>query len=147
MKREDTRKDSDKDLDGLKGAAFLDKLTASDPSFAEGSAIYDFINNVAASLRKIRGTTTQAELAERLGVTQGRISQIESGLPDHAPSLEMIARFALGCGRTPQISFDSGGSSASLSGPQGPNTTAFQRSVAPSAPESARAESKYGNSS
>jgi transcriptional regulator with XRE-family HTH domain len=46
---------------------------------------------------RIRARLSQAEVAERLGVTQARISQIEAGLKN--PTISVIERFAevVGC--------------------------------------------------
>jgi transcriptional regulator with XRE-family HTH domain len=98
------------ELEGLDGDALLEELAERDPSFAEGSAIYDLVSSLCSSLKRMRVAAglTQAQLAQKLGVSQGRISQIESGLPDHAPSIEMIGRFAHACGLTAIVSFGSG---------------------------------------
>jgi transcriptional regulator with XRE-family HTH domain len=102
------RPPSNSDLEGLDADTLLETLVERDPSFAEGSAIYDLVSSLCSSLKRMRTAAglKQAELAEKLGVSQGRISQIESGLPDHTPSVEMIARFAHACGFTPVVNFD-----------------------------------------
>ncbi len=71
-------------------------------------AVFELADDVAAQLRGLRKRAglNQTQLAEKLGVTQSRISQLESGLVDHAPSLEMIARFATACGARPTMSFE-----------------------------------------
>jgi len=99
-----------RELEGLDGNALLEKLLERDPSFAEGSAIYHLVNSLCASLKDMRAAAglTQTQLAEKLGVSQGRISQIESGLPDHAPSLEMVARFVHACGFYSVVRFEPG---------------------------------------
>ncbi len=63
-------------------------------------AAYELVQTVTGRLRDLRKLAglSQSQLADRLGLTQGRISQIESGLMDHAPSLEMTARYAEACG-------------------------------------------------
>ncbi|ATQ42157.1 helix-turn-helix domain-containing protein [Caulobacter mirabilis] len=70
-------------------------------------AAYEFADEISKQLRALRKTAglSQTQLAKKLGVSQGRISQIESGLVDHAPSLDMTARFASACGAVPQVSF------------------------------------------
>jgi len=70
-------------------------------------AAYELANDVAEQLRRLRKQAglNQAQLARKLGIGQSRISQLESGLVDHAPSLEMIARFAVACGAAPMMSF------------------------------------------
>ena len=112
MNRKGSRPEADLNLAELGADALLDELTLRDPSFAEGSAIYDLVSKVSSLLRQMRSSAelTQAELADKLGMSQGRISQIESGLPDHAPNLEMIARIAHACGVVPQFGFDTSSS-------------------------------------
>lgn len=147
MSTEDRRREGDEPLDELNAEAFLDALAKSDPAFAEGSAIYDLVNNVAGSLKDMRrqAKLTQAQLAEKLGVSQGWISQIESGLPDHAPSLETVARFALACGFVAQMSFTPEGSAgASAHEPQYQFGAASAASFAPTANEAAPLKAKYG---
>lgn len=147
MSTEDKRREGDTSLDELDADAFLDTLARSDPAFAEGSAIYDLVNHVAGSLKEMRrqAKLTQAQLAEKLGVSQGWISQIESGLPDHAPSLETVARFALACGFVAQVSFTSEGSAGTARGPQHPFGAAFAAPFAPTAEEAASLKAKYGH--
>ncbi|WP_367715823.1 helix-turn-helix transcriptional regulator [Nitratireductor sp. GISD-1A_MAKvit] len=41
---------------------------------------------------------TQKQLGKILGVSQARISQVESGLLDHAPSIDFACAFAAACG-------------------------------------------------
>ncbi|MFD9812885.1 helix-turn-helix domain-containing protein [Streptomyces sp. NPDC059080] len=59
-----------------------------------------------AELRRTRGLTQQ-EVADRMGVTKGRVSQIEQG---HLSGQKILARFAVALGgRLHQaISFDDG---------------------------------------
>jgi|SRR5215217_1986397 len=63
-------------------------------------AAYELVQTLAGQLRQYRRQAglSQRQVAEAVGVTQGRISQIESGLTDEAPNLEMIARYATACG-------------------------------------------------
>jgi transcriptional regulator with XRE-family HTH domain len=146
MNAKGSRPRSKLDLAALDADALLRELTERDPSFAEGAAIYDLVNKVSGLLKQMRNFAelTQSGLAERLGVTQGRISQIESGLPDHAPSLEMIARIALACGVTPQVSFDP----SALPREKGtPAKSMFGLAAAPAVPAVTRVEVKRGGSS
>lgn len=61
------------------------------------------ISSLLASMRADAGLT-QAELGRRLGVSQARISQIESGLTDTTPALDFAFAYADACGRTMDIS-------------------------------------------
>ncbi|MCT8999832.1 helix-turn-helix domain-containing protein [Chelativorans intermedius] len=58
--------------------------------------------NIARLLAGMRkdAALTQAQLAARLGVSQARISQVESGLIDHAPSVDFAFAYAAACDRT-----------------------------------------------
>jgi transcriptional regulator with XRE-family HTH domain len=137
-------------LDSLDADRLLETLAERDPSFAEGSAIYDLVSGLGSALRLMRGAAglTQAGLAERLGLTQGRISQIESGLPDHAPSLEMVARFAVACGFTPTVNFDLGLTAGKLAMPPATSKMpGIQIGFAPAAAPARSAEVESGSSS
>jgi transcriptional regulator with XRE-family HTH domain len=70
-------------------------------------AVLDFAEAVAASIRKARQARgwSQKELARRLGVTAGRISQYETGDLRHAPSLKTIAEIGYLLGAQLQVPF------------------------------------------
>ena len=78
----------------------LGALVERDPEFAADVAAVELVRAVARHLKAVRegAGITQAELGKAIGVTQGRISQLESGLMDHAPNLETIALYAHACG-------------------------------------------------
>lgn len=57
------------------------------------------ISGLLVAMRK-SAKLTQSELAARIGVSQARISQVESGLIDHTPSVDFAFVFAAGCGRS-----------------------------------------------
>lgn len=69
------------------------------------TAVVEFGNEVARLLRTFRTESglSQAEMAKRLGVTQPRIAQLESGKPGNLPSLEQLAEYAFHCGRSLSI--------------------------------------------
>jgi len=62
----------------------------------EALRIVPFLKSVSSKLRELRSKKgmNQKQVAEKLGVHQSRISQIESGRITHTPSFEMAARFA-----------------------------------------------------
>jgi transcriptional regulator with XRE-family HTH domain len=140
-------------LDDLDADRLLETLAERDPSFAEGSAIYDVVSGLSSALRLMREAAglTQTELAKRLDLTQGRISQIESGLPDHAPSLEMVARFAVACGFTPTVNFGLGLAAGKLVTPDKARATSrmpgIQIGFAPAAAPARAVEVESGSSS
>lgn len=72
----------------------------SDPNFAQATAVVDLIRQAGDLLTQMRTQAglTQAELAERLGISIGRVSQLESGTLRNAPSLKTMAQFATACG-------------------------------------------------
>jgi transcriptional regulator with XRE-family HTH domain len=84
----------------------LKALKERNPNIARAAAVVALQNGAAALLRQFRSDSglSQAALAEKLGVSQPRIAQLESGKPDNAPSLEQMADFAFQCGRTITIS-------------------------------------------
>jgi transcriptional regulator with XRE-family HTH domain len=78
----------------------LEALAGEHTGFAGAVAVAEFVRSAASSLKAMRERAglTQIELGDQLGLSQGRISQIESGLMDHAPNLETIALYANACG-------------------------------------------------
>jgi len=89
------------------GLAYLNELAMQDPEYGPTAAVFDTVQAVCAGLKRmrLRRGFGQGELGRILGVSQGRISQIESGLVDHAPSLDMVARYAAVCGERLEIGF------------------------------------------
>ncbi len=63
---------------------------------ARERAGFDLIHMAAASIRaaRLHRGLTQKQLAEKLGVTVGRVSQYETGDLRHAPSLRVLAEIA-----------------------------------------------------
>jgi DNA-binding XRE family transcriptional regulator len=49
---------------------------------------------------------SQTALAEEIGVTQARVSQMEKGEAPYGPSLTLLARVAKACGGTLRLSFE-----------------------------------------
>lgn len=85
----------------------LAALVETDPRFAAEREVYDFVQQIVAGLKqmRVRRGLTQTQMAEKMGITQGRVSQIESGLLDYAPNLETIGRYAQICNETPYLVF------------------------------------------
>ena len=75
-------------------------LLPDDPRTDQTIAAYELVRTLTAQMRALRRRAglSQKQLGEAIGVSQGRISQIESGLPDEAPNLDMVARYAAVCG-------------------------------------------------
>ncbi len=82
--------------------ALLGELQKSDPKFDEAQSVINLVRNAGDMLERMRERNkwSQTQLAERLGITTGRVSQLESGTLRNAPSLKMLARFAHACGET-----------------------------------------------
>lgn len=83
----------------------LNDLVKSNPTVARANSIVNLINQAAALLRSFRANSgiSQTEMAEKLGVSQPRIAQLESGKPDSVPSLEQIAEYAFHTGNSVSI--------------------------------------------
>lgn len=79
----------------------LAELVESDDRLASDLEAFDTVQRLVGDLRKMREEAglTQKLVAKQLGITQGRVSQIESGLMEHAPNLETAVKFAAVCGR------------------------------------------------
>jgi transcriptional regulator with XRE-family HTH domain len=80
----------------------LTDLAKSNPAVARAKAVVDVVNQAAGVLRNWRSKhgLSQAAMAEKLGVSQPRIAQLESGKPGNSPSLEQIAEYAHHLGET-----------------------------------------------
>ncbi len=83
----------------------LKKLAKDNPAIARATATVNVINQAANLLRRFRidSNQSQTEMADKLGVSQPRIAQLESGKPGSAPSLEQIADYAHYTGNTVSI--------------------------------------------
>ncbi len=90
--------------------AYAERLRKSDPEFREAyDALADEFSALAELLRaRQRAGLTQAEVAERMGVSQPMIARIESsiGSRKHAPSLATLRRYAEACGQRLVIRFE-----------------------------------------
>ncbi|HEY1560194.1 MAG TPA: helix-turn-helix transcriptional regulator [Caulobacteraceae bacterium] len=77
----------------------LESLVEEGGSFAARVAAVEFVRSVAGLLKNMRERAgfTQRELGRMIGLSQGRISQLESGLMDYAPNLETVALYANAC--------------------------------------------------
>src|SRR5262245_35494169 len=78
----------------------IDELVNENPRVARAKAVVELINQAATLLRDFRKERglTQDEMATKLGISQPRVAQLESGKPGNAPSLEQLAEFAFHCG-------------------------------------------------
>jgi transcriptional regulator with XRE-family HTH domain len=83
----------------------LESLAWEHGGFAADVAAAEFVRTAARSLKAMRerADLTQSQLGEMIGLTQGRVSQLESGLMDHAPNLETIALYADACGESVRL--------------------------------------------
>jgi transcriptional regulator with XRE-family HTH domain len=83
----------------------LNERLSTDEDLGESFAIVDLVRqagDVLTGMRE-RAGLTQTELADKLGITPGRVWQLESGTLRHAPSLKSIARWAQACGESVQL--------------------------------------------
>ncbi len=92
----------------FKPVAFNPKQTAaqrraSDPVFQRAyDALEDEFSALAELLKARKGAgLTQADVAQRMGVSQPVLARIESSLGNlnHAPSLSTLRRYAQACGK------------------------------------------------
>lgn len=67
--------------------------------FEKGYKARDAIMHAAQMIRDMRTDAglTQAQLAERAGMTQPEISRLEAGLGKHGPGIETLQRLAIAC--------------------------------------------------
>jgi transcriptional regulator with XRE-family HTH domain len=77
-----------------------------DPTLSADAAEVQAIQAVARALRNIRKERglTQKQIAAKMGVSQARVSQVESGKVESAPSYGFIARYAHACEAAMKIS-------------------------------------------
>lgn len=73
-----------------------DLLGGSVEDIRRDKAAFNLVYDVARSIREARLSKqwTQKQLAERLGITVGRVSQYETGDLRHAPNLKTLAEIA-----------------------------------------------------
>jgi transcriptional regulator with XRE-family HTH domain len=78
----------------------LKELGKRNPAVALATAVVVAVNRAAALLRGFRSKSglSQADMAGKLGITQPRIAQLESGKPGNAPSIEQLAEYAFHTG-------------------------------------------------
>jgi transcriptional regulator with XRE-family HTH domain len=71
-----------------------------DAEYDEAFAIVQLVRSLGETLTLMRQRAglTQTELAKALGLTPGRVWQLESGTVRHAPNLKTIAKWARACG-------------------------------------------------
>lgn len=76
-----------------------------DKGYDEAFAIVEFVRAAGDMLAQMRERAglSQTALAQRLGMTPGRVWQLESGTLRNAPSLKSIARWARACGESLEI--------------------------------------------
>lgn len=87
------------DMTDIKLSRLLGELER-DPSYAGALTRVRAARETAAQLRAMRKRAglTQAELGKKLGVSQARISHVESGLLDYLPPIDFIYLYAEACG-------------------------------------------------
>lgn len=85
--------------------ALIGKLRQERPDFDEAHSVVELVRATGDLLERIRvrNGLSQAKVANELGISPGRISQLESGTIRNAPSLKTIAQFARACGEVVDI--------------------------------------------
>jgi transcriptional regulator with XRE-family HTH domain len=91
-------------------------LGTSVEALARERAGFDLVHKAAANIRaaRLHRGLTQKQLAEKLGVTVGRISQYETGDLRHAPSLRVLAEIAHALGMSAGVSLVPDGAGAAV---------------------------------
>lgn len=76
-----------------------------DSECEEAFAIVEVVRATGDMLERMRERAglSQTQLAEKLGLTPGRVWQLESGTMRNAPSLKTMVRWARACGETVAI--------------------------------------------
>ena len=69
------------------------------PEFRFAFPVAEVARNAGAALRRLREASgkKQGDIAKELGLSQPRMSQIESGTVEHLPSLALMAKYAEVC--------------------------------------------------
>lgn len=75
------------------------------PEFDEAHYFVDLVRKAGDVLERMRERKglSQSQMAARLDITPGRISQLESGTVRNAPSLKTLAQYARHCGEEIEI--------------------------------------------
>lgn len=97
--------------------SLIQDLRRTRPEFDEAHAVVDLIRNTGDMLQRMRERKglSQIDVAAKLGVTPGRVSQLESGTVRNAPSLKTLAQFARACDDTIDVRLTSDSASQSKS--------------------------------
>ena len=77
----------------------LEDYVRGDATLGHEVQVRELVLAIVQGLRRMRERAgfTQQQMADKLGVSQGRVSQIESGVRDFEPNLDMLARYAAAC--------------------------------------------------
>lgn len=116
--------------------ALIEELRQRSPEYDEAQAVVALVWAAGDAIERmrLRRGWTQGELAQRLGVTAARVSQLESGTLGEAPSLKMLARVAHVCGETVRLVTSGEDAAAAERRPESP---VAPRESVPAAPASA----------
>ena len=97
--------------------SLIQNLRRTRPEFDEAHAVVELVRNTGDMLQRMRERKglSQIEVAAKLGVTPGRVSQLESGTIRNAPSLKTLAQFAKACDDTIDVRLTSDSASQSKS--------------------------------
>src|SRR5204863_4291739 len=80
--------------------ADLKRELMENPDYRLGWGIHEVTVELGRCVSEMRNKAnlTQAQLAERLGVSQSLIARLESGRPERTPTLPTLIRVAKACG-------------------------------------------------
>jgi DNA-binding XRE family transcriptional regulator len=83
-------------------ADLVEKIERTNPNLASDRGLSSAAmraGDLVRAMRKDAGLS-QSQLAERLGVTQARISEIEAGIGSQGPTWDLMERISVACGKT-----------------------------------------------
>jgi len=83
-------------------ADLVEKIEHADPRLASAAGLSSAAmraGDLVRAMRKDAGLS-QSQLADKLGVTQARVSEIEAGIGSQGPTWDLMERISVACGKT-----------------------------------------------
>ena len=83
-------------------ADLVEKIERADPRLASAAGLSSAAmraGDLVRAMRKDAGLS-QSQLADKLGVTQARVSEVEAGIGSQGPTWDLMERISVACGKT-----------------------------------------------
>lgn len=83
-------------------ADLVEKIERADPRPASAAGLSSAAmraGDLVRAMRKDAGLS-QSQLADKLGVTQARVSEVEAGIGSQGPTWDLMERISVACGKT-----------------------------------------------